>query len=166
MVSPKPLKLDIPKDTSLPETAYAFLSELISEFPQFNFIISSRFKWKYPKSIYIDAKTPTPPLYFYLQTLHELGHALSNHKDYKTDVRRLKMESEAWERARELIKTHENWTKTYDITYNEDFVEEQLDSYRDWLHQRSKCKICGLTRFQKKSGKWLCPKCDLIDNRS
>ena len=143
-----------------------FIEDLRQEFGQFNFIPSNRFKWRYPKSIYFEEKSAIPFEFFALQTLHELGHALSNHKDYKTDVRRLKMESEAWERARELIKTHENWTKTYDITYNEDFAEEQLDSYRDWLHQRSKCKICGLTRFQKKSGKWLCPKCDLIDNRS
>ena len=144
----------------------AFLSELISEFPQFNWKPSDRFKWRYPKSIYLDVKTPIPPLYFYLQTLHELGHALLNHKDYQTDVRRLKMESEAWERARELIKTHKNWQKKYNLSYDEDFAESELDSYRDWLHSRSKCPNCGLTRFQKKSGVYLCPKCNFLDSRS
>lgn len=162
MVSPKTLNSDDLQSTPLSKNAYAFLNELSSEFPQFNFIPSTRFKWKPEKSIYLDVKTPAPPLNFYLQTLHELGHALSNHKDYKTAIKRLKMESEAWERARELIKTHGNWQKKYGIYFDEDFAEAELDTYRDWLHTKSKCKTCGLARFQTKDGKWHCPNCDYL----
>lgn len=162
MVSPKTLNSSVLENLALPKNTYAFLSELISEFPQFKFTLSNRFKWKYPKSIYIDVKTPIPPLYFSLQTLHELGHALSNHKDYQTDIKRLKMESEAWERARGLILSHPNWKTDYGIFYDEEFAESALDSYRDWLHNRSKCKTCGLTCFQRKNGDWVCPGCDLL----
>ena len=172
MVSPKTLKNTSKKAPSLSETAYvnpkdkrlAFISDLKSEFKQFNFISSNRFKWHPEKSIYFDKNPDIPFEYFALQTLHELGHALEGHKDYKTDVKRLKMESEAWERARELLKTHKTWTTRYKITYDEDFAEDNLDTYRDWLHKKSKCKICGLTRYQKKNGKWFCPKCNFSTN--
>ena len=162
MVSPKTLNDSDFIGVDLPENAKAFLVEVSHEFPQFSWRLSNRFKFKPEKTIYIDVKTAYPPLYFSLQTLHELGHALCKHKDYITDVRRLKMESEAWEKARELISSHKKWASQYGIFYDEEFAEGELDSYRDWLHARSKCKKCGLTRYQKKTGEWVCPRCDYL----
>jgi hypothetical protein len=134
----------------------SFIKALQAEFSQFSFRPGPRFKWKYPKSIFFEQNEAIPFEYFALQTLHELGHALSGHKDYKTDVERLKLESEAWQRAKREISAHKNWQ----IEYNEDFAENALDSYRDWLHQKSKCKKCGLTCFQTADGIYHCPKCD------
>ena len=136
----------------------SFIEELKKEFGQFSFISSQRFKWKYPKSIYFEENEDIPFHYFALLTLHELGHGLSGHKDYKTDVERLKIESEAWQRAKREISAHKNWG----VEYDEDFAENELDSYRDWLHQKSKCKKCGLTRYQTADGKYHCPNCDLL----
>ena len=136
-----------------------FIEELKKEFGQFNFIPGKRFKFKPPKSIFFEEKTAYPLQHFALLTLHELGHALSNHKDYNIDVKRLKIESEAWQRAKMLIKTHENWQK-YGVFWDEDFAENELDSYRDWLHQKSKCKTCGLTMYQTSDKKYHCPNCD------
>ena len=138
-----------------------FIAELKSEFGQFNFIPSTRFKWKAPNSIFYEAKTDYSFEDFALLTLHELGHALSNHKDYKTDVERLKMESEAWQRAKQLIKEHPAWQDRYRLFYNKNLAETELDSYRDWLHQKSKCKKCGLTRYQTTDGVYHCPNCEL-----
>ena len=81
------------------------------------------------------------------------GHALSGHREFRTDPERLVMEREAWERARELAAT-------YNIRYDEEFVEGALDTYRDWLHQRSACPECGLTRYQTVDGRWHCPLCE------
>lgn len=136
----------------------SFIEELKKEFGQFSFISGQRFKWKYPKSIYFEENEDIPFQYFALLTLHELGHGLSGHKDYKTDVERLKIESEAWQRAKREISAHKNWG----VEYDEDFAENELDSYRDWLHQKSKCKKCGLTRYQTADGKYHCPNCDLL----
>ena len=133
-----------------------FLNELKSEFGQFNFIPGKRFKWKYPKSVYFEENSAYPFEYFAILTLHELGHGLCKHKDYKTDVERLRIESEAWQRAKTLISEHKNWG----LKYDEDFVENELDSYRDWLHQKSLCKTCGLTRYQTEDGVYHCPQCD------
>lgn len=88
-----------------------------------------------------------------LQLLHELGHALLRHTDYKTDVGRLKMERAAWDQAGELCER-------YGIQYDEEFVEVELDTYRDWLHQRSRCPDCGIVRYQDRKGVYHCPFCE------
>ena len=91
--------------------------------------------------------------FWQLQLLHEVGHALLEHKNFATDAERLQMERAAWEKAQELCDE-------YGVEYDEVFVEAALDSYRDWLHQRSKCSRCGLTRYQTRDGKYYCPACD------
>lgn len=156
MVSPRTLSLDNLKDTNIPENAHVFLMSLKEEYPDFSWRLGSRFKYKPEKTIFIDAEEPIPMPYFALLTLHELGHALSRHKDYNTDIERLRIESEAWQRAKHEIEAHPNWG----VEYDEDFAEGELDSYRDWLHQKSKCKKCGLTRYQTADGIYHCPQCE------
>lgn len=65
------------------------------------------------------------------------------------------MERAAWEEARKFCKK-------YDVFYDEDRVEREMDTYRDWLHSRSVCKTCGLTRFQTLDGQYHCPRCNEI----
>jgi len=137
----------------------SFISELKSEFPDFSFQFGSRFKFKPPKTIFIGPPQPN----FALLALHELGHALSGHKNYNTHIKRLKMESEAWQVAKTLIQNHPKWQKEYGIHWDEsaeEFAESELDSYRDWLHSKSLCKNCGLTMYQTEDGKYYCPACD------
>lgn len=88
-----------------------------------------------------------------LQLLHEVGHALLHHVDYKTDVERLKMERAAWDKASELCER-------YGVRYEAEFAEMELDTYRDWLQQRSKCPECGLVRYQDRKGAYHCPFCE------
>lgn len=91
--------------------------------------------------------------WYNLQLLHEVGHALLGHCEYGVDLERLKMERAAWEKARELCGR-------YGVEYDEAAVEGALDTYRDWLHRRSRCAKCGLTRFQGADGRYRCPGCD------
>ena len=124
---------------------------------------------------------------FGLLALHELGHALCKHKDYKIDVERIKIESAAWETAKTVLLKYygrafrcdnllkdeilmgefsgEEGVKDSELAkilpkWDEDFVQEKLDTYRDWLHAKSKCKKCGLTGYQTKDGKYHCPRCE------
>ena len=69
------------------------------------------------------------------------------------DVERLKMEVAAWEKAKELAKH-------YGVDVDEDVIQEELDTYRDWLHKKSRCPGCGLTRFQTTDGEYHCPRCE------
>lgn len=125
------------------------LETLKNTYVEFNFRPSKRFSFRPPKTIYFVQDDEN----FDSLILHELGHALLGHRDFKTDIERLKMERAAWEKGREVAKNLK-------ITLNEELIETELDSYRDWLHQRSKCYKCGLTRYQTPDGKYHCPKCE------
>ena len=73
--------------------------------------------------------------------LHEVAHAVLEHKGYATDYELLRLEVAAWEKA-ELIATD------YGISIDEGYVQDCLDSYRDWLYKRSICPICGNKTIQ------------------
>ncbi len=84
--------------------------------------------------------------------LHEAGHALLNHKSYTFDVELLIMESQAWQTAQQLA------TKL-DITIDEDHIQDCLDSYRSWLHWRSKCPVCDVNGLQQTAQIYYCVNC-------
>lgn len=166
-----------------------FLEFLVRDFPELEFRAGERFKYRPPRTVYYEQiceeahgggegekkleqicnETYVEPSdglkgpcranmrleqnWYFLQFLHEIGHALLNHRDYVTDVGRLKMERAAWERAHVLCEK-------YDVYYDEEFVESELDTYRDWLNRRSLCKKCGLTRCQTVDGQYHCPGCE------
>lgn len=124
------------------------------DFPGLRFRMGKKFMYRFPGTITyertVEGKMNTE---FGLQLLHEIGHAICEHKFFTTDPERLKMEREAWEVARRL-------SVRYEVDYDAEFVEQEMDTYRDWLHQRSKCRRCGLTRYQTKDGVYHCPRCE------
>lgn len=127
----------------------SFFETLIEDFPDYRFIIGKKFAFRPPRTVVIGPSEP----FSQLLTLHEVGHAVCGHKDFKMDIMRLKMENQAWEEARKLARV-------YQIEVNEDLIQDELDTYRDWLHQKSRCPNCGLTRFQTSDGQYHCPRCD------
>lgn len=127
----------------------AFLSKIKDDYPSLTFKTGKKFAFRPPKTIVIGPEEPHDSLLL----LHELGHALNLHADYKTGVDRLRMEREAWDKARELAPN-------YEMEFEEDFAQSELDTYRDWLHKKSRCPVCGLTRFQDTSSKYHCPRCE------
>lgn len=127
----------------------AFLFRLRKDYPDFNFRSGKKFAFRPPKTIILGPQEP----FYELLALHEVSHAILQHKTFKMDVQRLKMEMEAWEKAKELARQ-------YGIKVDEDMIQGELDTYRDWLHQKSRCPSCGLTRFQTPDGVYHCPKCN------
>lgn len=127
----------------------AFLQRLEGDFPEFRFVSGKRFAFRPPKTIVLGPPEP----FSELLTLHEVSHAILKHKAFRVDVERLKMENEAWSKARELAGR-------YDIEVNEDIIQDELDTYRDWLHTKSRCKKCGLTCYQTPDGTYHCPRCE------
>ena len=124
------------------------LAKLERDFPNFKFKFGKKFLFRPPKTIVVGPDEP----FCELLLLHEVGHAILGHKNFKTDIDRLRMESEAWEKAKGLAAI-------YNVEFNEDFVQGELDTYRDWLHKKSRCPKCGLTRFQDADG-YHCPRCE------
>lgn len=129
------------------------LEQLKRDYPKLRFRAGKKFAFRPPRTIVyeegcLDSGREK------LQLLHELGHATLEHKNFRTDLERLKMEVAAWAEARKFCEQ-------YNINYDAEFVEEQLDSYRDWLHVKSRCPRCGLTRYQTLNGQYHCPGCEL-----
>ena len=129
-----------------------FLARVKTDFPSLRFRVGRKFAFRPPKTIILPENvSECSPLLL----LHEIGHALSGKFDFSTEIGRLKIEVLAWEKARELCGV-------YGVEIDEDLIQGELDTYRDWLHQKSRCPKCGLTRFQTPDGVFHCPKCDII----
>ena len=126
-----------------------FLTQLEKDFPEFKFKAGEKFMFRPPKTIVLGPDEPSSELL----ALHEVSHAVLGHKDFRADAERLKMEMEAWEKAKELADL-------YHIEVDEDLIQDELDTYRDWLHKKSRCPKCGLTRFQDVDGVYHCPRCE------
>ena len=125
------------------------INKLQQDHPDLIFRQGAKFTFRPPKTIILG-----PPCDNHaLLTLHELAHAILKHKDYTLHIERLKIESEAWNEAKNLAAK-------YNIPWDEDFAQNRLDTYRDWLHQKSLCKNCQLTRYQDQKGTYHCPHCD------
>lgn len=85
--------------------------------------------------------------------LHECGHAILNHHDYLSDFDLLKMEVLAWQVAQELANN-------FKMTINNNHIQDCLDSYRDWLHQRSICPNCHQNGYSTQKNRYNCLNCD------
>jgi len=84
--------------------------------------------------------------------LHEFSHALLHHKKYVQDIELLKMERAAWDKAVELANT-------FIVDIDEDLIESALDTYRDWLHNRSICPSCTSTGIEIGKQQYECITC-------
>jgi len=127
------------------------LAELTHDFPAVKFVSSDQFRWSPGDQTvsYDPAKRGTEAS---MALLHELSHALLGHSDYKTDFELLKLEVAAWHHA-------EGLAKTYDTPIDHEHIQDCLDTYRDWLHARSKCPACTEHGLQKNSSTYTCLNC-------
>jgi hypothetical protein len=125
------------------------LESIKKDFPEIVFKSGRKFLFRPPRTIVLGP----PEADELLILLHELGHALSGHSSFDMDVERLKMEREAWDKARELADK-------YGVDFDEAVAERELDTYRDWLDHKSRCPRCGLVCYQTKDGNYHCPRCE------
>lgn len=84
--------------------------------------------------------------------LHELAHAKLNHSDYKSDAELLKIESAAWELAKDLCQK-------YAVHFENEEQDESLASYTAWASSRSQCPKCKKNGLQTTSATFACPNC-------
>lgn len=126
----------------------SLIAKLSQDYPQFQFELAADPHWNQAKqTIFYNPNDPA-------STLHELGHALCGHDKYKLDTELIIIEREAWNKALEL-------SERYNIPIDPDEIEDALDTYRDWLHTRSRCPSCGQTGWQDATTLlYQCPNCD------
>ena len=87
--------------------------------------------------------------------LHELGHAELRHTRYEDDFELLILEVQAWKKAKQLAED-------YHLVIDEHHIEECLDSYREWLHQRSRCVECKNHSLQVDETTYQCHNCSTV----
>ena len=126
-------------------------NKLSADFPEIRFVKSDDFYWSpTTKTVFIGPlRTETDQL----TLLHEVAHAVLDHKHYTRDIGLLKIEREAWE----YVKTE--LSNRYRTVYNEDHSELMIDSYRDWLHARSTCPQCSASGIQTGDRTYRCVGC-------
>jgi hypothetical protein len=124
----------------------SLLPKLTTDFPAIQFAAGDEFRFS-PREKTVYYPTDNAPL-----LLHELSHALLGHESYSRDIDLLRMERDAWEKARQLAPT-------YGVTIAEETVQDHLDSYRDWLHDRSTCPSCLATGRQTGTQSYHCDAC-------
>lgn len=127
------------------------IKKLSTDFPDITFEKSDNFIWNPDKKTIFYSEENTP--FSELSLIHELAHSVLGHTEYEKDTDLIKFETKAWE----LVE--KNLAKKYDINFNEDFAQSELDSYRDWLHKRSLCPNCNLNGIQIDQKTYYCPIC-------
>ena len=125
----------------------SLISRLQSDFPTIRFVQGDTFRWT-PKNstVYYKNDGNTTLL------LHEVAHAMLQHTTYLYDIDLVKMERDAWEAAVSLAHT-------YHAPLDDSIAEEMLDSYRNWLHDRSVCPSCQATGLQTAPRTYSCLAC-------
>ena len=129
------------------------LSKLKKRFPALSFRAGGRFTWS-PKTkqiIYKEDSLSTDRIAVW-SLLHEVGHALLGHSTYNSDFELLSLETAAWQKAKELAPA-------YNQEIDEDHIQDCLDTYRDWLYQRSTCPTCTSCSLQIDSKTYCCFNC-------
>jgi hypothetical protein len=127
------------------------LTQLATDYPAIAFKAGKKFYWS-PKgqTVFYDSSKKDAPAQWAL--VHELSHGILGHKTYTTDFELLQLEVDAWHTAKQLAKQ-------YKLTISEDHIQDCLDTYRDWLHARSKCPACGDHGLQEPRGDYECINC-------
>ncbi len=129
------------------------LARLRADFPDLIFQNAHDFYW-----------SPINATVFYKQIisdddrrtlLHELGHALLSHQNFTLDIDLIKMERDAWQYAQVHL------APTYEVSITDEHVEDALETYREWLHSRSRCPTCQMTGVQTGEKQYSCLGCSL-----
>ncbi len=126
--------------------------KLTRDFPQLHLERSDDFYWSPSTSTvhYGDMSSERDEL----TLLHEVAHALLGHHHFKRDIDLLRIEREAWDYVRNVLGPK------YGLKPDEETIEDAIDTYREWLHARSKCPHCSLTGIQTGDSKYHCLGCD------
>ncbi len=136
---------------SLSSKRFKFIRQLKHDFPQFKFLPGQKDFWSaHTNTITYAQKIEDKN--FSWSILHELAHALLGHITYGSDFELIKMESLAWQKAAEL-------GQKYNIKISDDHIQDCMDTYREWLHRRSACPVCGSRSPQLDAQNYKCLNC-------
>lgn len=131
----------------------SLLTQLREDFPNLHFQAAESFYWSPKKSTVHYVQPGLSEDVNAWSLLHEVGHALLEHQTFTTDFDLLMLEVSAWEKAKSL-------GNTYKYKIDPDHIQDCLDTYRDWLYQRSTCPNCTNCSLQIDSDTYSCFNCN------
>lgn len=131
------------------------LNLVATQYPHLTFTAGDHFAWQ-PEESTIVYSLDDPS--FGARLLHEIGHSVLNHKGYSRDISLIGMERDAWHVARSEL------APLFEVAITNDQVEDDMDTYRDWLHSRSTCPACSANGIQKTRTSYSCIACDTFWN--
>ena len=127
----------------------SLLAQITKDFPQYHLNNGKLYHWSpTTQSITYDPTQPNCA-----QLLHELAHAELAHITYSLDIDLVRLESQAWHYAQNQLSPH------YLVPISDELIQDHLDSYRNWLHQRSQCPHCKHTGLQTQKNTYSCLNC-------
>lgn len=135
-----------------PATLEHLLAQIAADYPNLSFIESAHFGWHAGNKHVSYKKSAKNTMHSMFALLHELGHAILGHNNYTHDIELLQLEVAAWEKARQLAER-------YRVALDEDYVQDCLDTYRDWLHLRATCPSCFGRSLQTSASRYRCFNC-------
>lgn len=120
---------------------HTLVKKLSEDYPHLTFTPGKSFYWcpETAEVFYDPTKADQPASIWSL--LHETSHAMLGHTTYKADLELLQLEVAAWHHAISLAQT-------YGAAIEDEYVQDCLDTYRDWLYKRSVCPGCGTQCLQ------------------
>lgn len=131
-------------------STHPLLDSLLLAHPELTFRAGEAFEWQpTTATIVYDPEDPQ----FNAHLLHELGHALLKHDSYDRDIDLIAMERDAWQLARLELAPR------FKVDIPGTIIHHDMDTYRDWLHERSTCPHCGSTGIQIKKRDYKCVTC-------
>lgn len=129
---------------------YNLIQKLQHKFPDILFVQSTDFHWSPAnKTIYYNNNDTA---YGSWSLLHEVGHGALDHTSYSSDVSLLHMEVAAWEIAQSI-------GASFEIIIDQDYIDDCLATYKDWLYKRSLCPQCDQHGVQITAGSYQCINC-------
>lgn len=135
--------------TATPSTTPS-IGELIAAFSDLTFIDGSEFRWD-PIQTTVEYISDDP--HSLERLLHEVAHARLAHSQFSRDVELITLERDAWHHAQTKLAPE------FHIHIDPDLIEDDLNTYRDWLHARSTCPTCRATGIQTGAIVYTCIAC-------
>lgn len=126
-------------------------NQIAIDYPHIRFVESDDFIWSADEQA-IRYRTPVDTTDIW-SLLHELAHAELAHQSYELDIDLISRETDAWQYAQD------NLALKYGLKIDADFIDDSLDTYRLWLHQRSKCPSCQQNGLQATQNTYRCINC-------
>lgn len=128
----------------------SLIKQLQGDYPDISFIKSDTFSWS-PSSNTVSFDDSQPHAAAYC--LHELSHAILQHHNYARDIDLIKLERDAWDFAKSTLAAR------YSASLLDDVIQDNLDTYREWLHARSTCPQCSAIGVQAAQHEYHCLAC-------